>query len=260
MSFESEKRKDHEKNFHNDYYSVNSMLRSRQRFFYPKKIQTIEHQVMIERLGDLSSKTVLLYGSGNHLSLIGMLVESGASVFVVDISCIAIELIKDRFNKVSIGGGKCTFLVADCERLPFVAESFDVCFGRSILHHLDLDKSLMEMDRLLKPKGKMIFLEPLGINPLINLYRKITPKDRTPFEQPFRYKDLTLFRNCFVNVNYTFLYGSTLLSFIFTVVFKNKYLFERSFKYFHKLDNILLKILPFYHLICWDVIIYGEKK
>ena len=43
---------------------------------------------------------------------------------------------------------------------------------------------LNEISRILKPNGKLLFIEPLGTNPLINFYRKLTPKSRSKDEHP----------------------------------------------------------------------------
>ena len=41
----------------------------------------------------------------------------------------------------------------------------------------------------LPSKGNLIFIEPLGTNPIINLYRKLTPKSRSKDEHPLINKD-----------------------------------------------------------------------
>ena len=65
-----------------------------------------------------------------------------------------------------------SFLVMDAESMKFEDKTFDVVYGSGILHHLNIDKAYRELARVLKPDGVAIFIEPLGHNPLINLYRK----------------------------------------------------------------------------------------
>ena len=67
----------------------------------------------------------------------------------------------------------------------------------SLLHHLDLEVSLEEISRVLKPDGKLLFREPLGTNPVFQLYRYFTPKARTSGERPFTFEDLELFKSRF---------------------------------------------------------------
>jgi ubiquinone/menaquinone biosynthesis C-methylase UbiE len=80
--------------------------------------------------------------------------------------------------------GSVTFRAMDAEQLAFPDASFDVVCGRAILHHLVLDRALGEIARVLKPGGKAIFLEALGQNPFINLYRRRSPEVRTSDEHP----------------------------------------------------------------------------
>ncbi len=48
--------------------------------------------------------------------------------------------------------------VADAERLPFPADSFDLVFGHAVLHHIpDLHRAFGEFDRVLKPGGMVLF-------------------------------------------------------------------------------------------------------
>jgi SAM-dependent methyltransferase len=51
--------------------------------------------------------------------------------------------------------------------------------------------ALDEIFRVLKPNGKILFVEPLDINPLGKLVRSLTKKARTDDEQPLRLCDIT---------------------------------------------------------------------
>jgi hypothetical protein len=49
-----------------------------------------------------------------------------------------------------------------------------------------------------------VFLEPLGHNPLINLYRRLTPSMRTTDEHPLRMRDIARMRDSFGHVEVEF--------------------------------------------------------
>jgi SAM-dependent methyltransferase len=90
-----------------------------------------------------------------------------------------------------------TILEMNAEALEFPDETFDIVFGHSILHHLDLEAARVGIYRVLKRGGKGIFLEPLGHNVFINIFRKITPHRRTPTEKPLLMEDILFLLNLF---------------------------------------------------------------
>ena len=134
-------------------------------------------------------------------------------------------------------------------------ETFDLVFGSGILHHLNLKKSVSEISRILKNNGEMVFLEPLGTNPLINLYRKLTPKSRSEDEHPFLKKDFDFISSLFTNVTVKY-YG------FFTLIF---FLFYKSpkkslvFKIISRLDYYFLKI-KYFKNFAWSVLIIAKKN
>lgn len=76
------------------------------------------------------------------------------------------------------------FQIMDAHNLEFADNTFDFIFGTGILHHLDFETAVKEISRVLKENGEMVFLEPLGRNPIGKLVRRLTPEARTPDEQP----------------------------------------------------------------------------
>ena len=77
-----------------------------------------------------------------------------------------------------------TFQIMDAHHLEFPDDTFDIVFGTGILHHLDFETALREIFRVLKKDGEMVFLEPLGRNPVGKLVRRLTPDARTRDEKP----------------------------------------------------------------------------
>jgi SAM-dependent methyltransferase len=97
-------------------------------------------------------------------------------------------------------GLRLRFCQADAERLPYRDESFDLIYGRAILHHMDSTTAAREIHRLLRPGGKAIFSEALGLNPLVNLFRRLTPRLRSDDEHPLTFKDFHVYRS-YLSVN-----------------------------------------------------------
>jgi ubiquinone/menaquinone biosynthesis C-methylase UbiE len=79
-------------------------------------------------------------------------------------------------------GDHCRFEVMDGENMTFADNTFDVAVEYGALHHVDLDKAMAELRRVLKPGGQMICVEALRHNPFIHWYRKRTPHLRTEWE------------------------------------------------------------------------------
>lgn len=102
----------------------------------------------------------------------------------IDISKRAIERAKERYDD------KAEFYVMDAHKLEFPDNSFDVVVGVSILHHLDFETAITEVQRVLKPGGYAIFQEPLRDNPGGKLVRALTPKARTADELPLSRKQI----------------------------------------------------------------------
>jgi ubiquinone/menaquinone biosynthesis C-methylase UbiE len=94
------------------------------------------------------------------------LAKSGADLTSVDISADLLQKAKERVPSVR-------FLERDACRSGFGDASFDAVVGSSILHHLDLDLSLIEIYRVLKPGGRVRFTEPNLANPHIFIQKTV---------------------------------------------------------------------------------------
>ncbi len=84
------------------------------------------------------------------------------------------------------------FRLADPCATPFADDSFDIVIGASILHHLDLDRALGEISRVLRPGGRGVFVEPLAHNPLMRLGRLLARGARADAGRPFTKQDWAL--------------------------------------------------------------------
>ena len=80
----------------------------------------------------------------------------------LDISPQLLEIARDETEKKNV-----TFFCSNAYELGFKDDTFDYIVGMSILHHLDIDRALREIFRVLRNGGKMVFSEPNMLNPQI---------------------------------------------------------------------------------------------
>lgn len=191
-------RLDIERTFHDD-----NLLRVRQRNRIAKFTAGIGHRAdayfwseiekAASRLKHCRDVKILDYGCGEG-SLAQKLTQMGVgAVSGIDISEGMIQRARQRVPAA-------TFLVMNGEELHFPDGHFDIIIGMAILHHLDLKKASCEIARVLKPEGTAIFFEPLGHNPAINLFRKLTPGARTRFEEPLKSQHFLTLKKTFAQV------------------------------------------------------------
>jgi len=197
-------------------------------------------------------KKVLVYGCGKG-EYAFFLSRRGADVMGIDISDVAVEISKARAREEKLEN--IAFKTMDAESTQFEDNSFEVVCGRAILHHLHLSTALKEVDRVLEPEGRAIFVEPMGCNPAINLYRKLTPSLRTESEKPLTIKDLKLIKGFFCKASFSFFHLTTL----FAIPFRNLRMFPALLRAFDTLDEILFSLLPVTRYLAWRVIIVLEK-
>ncbi|NLT71168.1 MAG: class I SAM-dependent methyltransferase, partial [Verrucomicrobiaceae bacterium] len=146
------------------------------------------------------------------------------------------------------------FLVMNCEEMKFPGNSFDVIFGNSILHHLDLEKTFTEMRRVLRPGGICLFTEPLGHNLLINTYRRLTPHLRTEDEHPFMHSDIELMERSYDSLRKDFYHLSTFAA----VPFGRTSLFEPLRNILHSVDQSLFQVFPFLRHHAWMALLEAK--
>lgn len=147
----------------------------------------------------------------------------------------------------------------DANNLTFDDNTFDVVFGGAILHHLDIEQTMSHIHRVLKPGGKIVFLEPLNMNPIYRLYRKLNPQERTPDEHALVASDFRIIKKKFTFNHYFFDFFSVITGFISLKIFGDKKHSNWINKMGYNLDVLFSKI-PFMYPLFARVIIYGAKK
>lgn len=140
-------------------------------------------------LTKLEGTRILDYGCGWGDSSINYYM-AGADVTGIDISQRFIDAANEALSLKGFDSDRFKFVKMDAHELLFENDSFDFVVGDGILHHLDADIALSEINRVLKPSGKVILFEPLADNPLLKLFRILTPRARTVDEKPLTANDL----------------------------------------------------------------------
>lgn len=132
---------------------------------------------------------VLEYGCGSAVQ--GHRIATRAkSLTGIDISDVAIADAEAAAQKQGLTNTR--YQTMNAEDMTFPDGSFNLIFGRGIVHHLDLERSFASIARVLRPGGTALFWEPLGHNPILNGYRSATPQARTPDEHPLLKRDFDL--------------------------------------------------------------------
>lgn len=147
----------------------------------------------------------------------------------------------------------------DANNLTFEDESFDVVFGSGILHHLDIEATMAHIHRVLKPGGKIVFMEPMNMNPLYKIYRKMNPQERTPDEHALVGNDFKIIREKFTFDHYFYDFFTVIFGFIALKIYGDKNYDNWLNKIGSRLDIIFAKI-PFMYPFFARVTIFGTKK
>tara|TARA_B100001248_G_C27284260_1_gene409271 strand:- start:136 stop:876 length:741 start_codon:yes stop_codon:yes gene_type:complete len=193
---------------------------------------------------------ILDYGCGIGPTIEKVINYNPKKITGIDISDISIDKAKEKFKNSDI---KIELLVDNCEKTKFANNQFDLVYGLGILHHLEFSKCIDEISRILKTNGSLLFIEPLGTNPIINFYRFLTPGSRSKDEHPLTFKDFDLIKEKFNSVSIRYYGFMTLVFFPFYKSTKSRF-----FKALIKFDQLLFKI-KFFRLFAWSVLIIAKK-
>jgi len=164
--------------------------------------------------------------------------KCGAETVGIDISPEGIDNANLNAEREGVAS-RCSFEVMDGENMTFVDNTFDLAVEYGVLHHVDLDKSIAELNRVLKPDGEMICVEALKHNPIIHWYRKRTPHLRTQWEVEhiLGVEDLAIARKYFHEINVTFCHLAVLAA----VPLRKMPFFKQVCALLNKADSILLR-------------------
>ena len=238
-----------EKNFHNKLQSKEG-----ERFentFY-KAIYNSSEDFFTYLEHNAKNSEILDYGCGIGSFIEKVIKYNPKKIIGIDISEVSINKAKKKAEELKIN---VNYKVDNCEKTSFDNNSFDIVYGTGILHHLQIERCLDEIYRILKSNGNLIFIEPLGTNPIINLYRKLTPNSRSKDEHPLVDKDFKYINKKFVHTKIKYYGFLTLIFFPFYKSPNN----SKFFKLLVTLDQYLFKF-KFFQLFAWSVLIKAKKN
>jgi 2-polyprenyl-3-methyl-5-hydroxy-6-metoxy-1,4-benzoquinol methylase len=111
--------------------------------------------------------TVLELGCGTG-SFTRELACSGADVVAIDVSPELLEIARANNSAPNV-----QYQIQNAYALSYPDAIFDSVVGSSVLHHLEVEKALRDVYRVLKPGGTIYFTEPNMLNPQIAIQKNI---------------------------------------------------------------------------------------
>ena len=234
-------RYDRERSFHNQVFSEKG--RAPVKKYY--SIADVSNNYYRDSILARGPRDILEIGCGRG-SVVSFMARN-VSFTAIDISDVAVQQTAEVALEHGITG---SYLLMNAEETGFADNSFDLICGTGILHHLNLEKACREIRRILRPNGCAVFLEPLGHNPVINMFRRMTPKFRTVDEHPLLMKDLRDMRSHFDQVDIRYF---CLLS-LAAVPFRKWKMFPAMKNTLGSVDRFLFRMLPGSGRYAWQMV------
>lgn len=192
-----------------------------------------------------NGKVFLDYACGNGGNAIRAAKAGALASIGIDLSMDSLKNAASIAENESVGD-RTYFIQTDCENTELPANSIDVMICSGMLHHLNLNIAFPEMRRILKPGGKCLVVEALKYNPIIKLYRKITPQLRTEYESRhiLGLKEVELAKRYFdvEHLKYWHLFS------VLAVLFRKHGRFNQVLRTLNNIDDVVLRYRPLCYL------------
>ncbi len=182
---EQEPRKREEAAYHDDYRADHRNEQAdaaeNHRFYEAATIVSGYVDSWLAKWAPHGAATFLDYACGDGTQTIRA-VQAGARFAIgIDISETSVRNAAENAARAGVGD-RVRFLQRDCEATGLPDGSFSACLCSGMLHHLDLSRAYPELARITAPGGRVLCVEALSYNPVIQLYRNRTPHLRTAWE------------------------------------------------------------------------------
>lgn len=242
-----------ERKFHNERFAQEQDPRQHlDKWYWAIRHGAMQQDTVVRRLA--ADADVLEYGcSTGGWSLDDLhLPAICRSLKGIDISDVAVQRANQRAKELE--NSNASFFAMNAEEMTFPDSSFDLVYGRGIIHHLDLDKCYREISRVLRPGGTAVFYEPLGHNPLLNAYRNRTPDIRTIDEHPLVMSDFDLASRYFTKVDIRYFGLFSVASALLPSMLR-----DPAYAVGRAVDSLVLKI-PYVGRFSWHALITLTKR
>lgn len=228
-----------------------------------------ENRFILARLGDLRNKEILDLGCGAGESSVYFALK-GARCVASDYSPGMLQAARRLAEKYKV---RIVTTRLDAMCIDFPADTFDIVYAANLLHHVNTEKALVEIHRVLKPGGIACSWDPLRHNPVINVYRRIAKRVRTRDEHPLDIRVVYMVRKIFSRVTYeTFWFASLwiFLRFYFLErvdpnkerywkkILQDEKRLRQTYLRLEKWDS-LIKRIPCLRRFGWNIAIVAEK-
>jgi 2-polyprenyl-3-methyl-5-hydroxy-6-metoxy-1,4-benzoquinol methylase len=203
-------------------------------------------------LGDVKGKTLLDICCGTGRSSILAAMGGAERVTGIDLSALTLDIAR-RNAALNGVAERIEFREMAVEDLDFPDQSFDLIMGVDALHHTDLQLSLFEISRVLRDRGKGVFVETSALNPVMMLARRYLTghfgiqRCRNQTEHPLTRGDFALMARAFSRVQRV---GTSLL-----FELRRLPLLSSWEGRLHHWDEVLFSALPWLRDLCYYQVI-----
>jgi SAM-dependent methyltransferase len=240
-------RLEREQTFHDDRFTDDGERAAAKKYYSVTRASSARLDEILAEVPAGARALELGCGLTNHAE---PLAHRGVDVVAIDLSQVAVREMSDRVHRAGLEA-RVAVEVMNAEELAFDSRSFDLVVGTGILHHLDLERALPEVARVLRPGGVAGFIEPLGTNPLINLYRAATPAMRTPEEHPLVRSDFDAAARWFGGVDVEYFHALSLAA----VPLRGTSAFEAALSRFETFDRRMFERWPASTRLAWSCVL-----
>lgn len=211
----------------------------------------------IERIGDVKGLSVLEVGSG-YGNLAFFLSQRGANVIGLELIGKMCKWCKASGHRL---GMQCEFVRGNAQELPFEKETFDLIVGMRAIHHFpNLSEFYKEAARVLKPNGRIVLIEPLKGNPIVELNRKIlAPELHSETEHPLVRDDIKAACNFLQNMEVETFYLISPAAYLFEKLIPSPRLYALVSTWLQRFEHDFAN-RGVLQRFCWQAVIVGSKS